>query len=250
MDESGFQPSNQGRRRVVAQCGKKNAYKQGGAGRKNVTVLVTICANGTVLKPSVIFKGARMPQDWSNQNVAGCLYVVHGLVIIAHAHDFASVLKSPNRWTDQQITVEWLTKTFDPQTKEKAAGCKRVLLVDGHNLHTSAEFLREADARNFIVLAYPPHCTHALQGLDVVCFAKMKKVWHDEITEFEKLGRKVNKTTFLFVFGTAFLKAFDEGTVKAAFSATGIVPYNPNIITAEQMKPSKPYSTHGTFPLA
>ena len=75
MDESGFQPSGQGRRRVVARRGTKNAYKQGGADRENVTVIVTICADGTVLKPSVIFKCSRLPQDWTENNVAGCSYV-------------------------------------------------------------------------------------------------------------------------------------------------------------------------------
>jgi hypothetical protein len=72
MDESGFQPSDQGRQRVIARRGTKNAYKQGGADRENVTVIVTICADGTVLKPSVIFKGQRMQQDWTQNNVAGC----------------------------------------------------------------------------------------------------------------------------------------------------------------------------------
>ena len=38
-----------------------------------------------------------------------------------------------------------------------------------------AEFIQYARDNNIIVLGYPPHCTHALQGLDVVCFVKMKE---------------------------------------------------------------------------
>ena len=67
-----------------------------------------------------------------------------------------------------------MVKDFDRQTKEKAAGRTRVLLMDGHSSHYSLELLRFARENNIIVLGYPPHCTHVLQGLDVVCFAKMK----------------------------------------------------------------------------
>jgi hypothetical protein len=157
---------------------------------------------------------------------------------------------SKKGWTDQEIAVDWLKNTFDPQTAAKACGRERLLLVDGHSSHTSTTFLAEAKARNITVLAYPPHCTHALQGLDVVCFAKLKKMWVDECAAFEqRMTRKVTKADFLLVFGTAFLKAFDPATVKAAFSATGIHPFNPDAISASQMKPSEVFSTHATFPL-
>jgi hypothetical protein len=37
--------------------------------------------------------------------------------------------------------------------------------------------------------------------------------------------------------------------VKAAFRATGVFPFNPEIITAAQMKPAEATSTHAAFPL-
>jgi hypothetical protein len=51
------------------------------------------------------------------------------------------------------------------------------------------------------------------------------------------------------VWAPAYLQAFDESTVKAAFEVTGVVPFNPNFVTAEQMKPSQATSTCGEFPL-
>ncbi|PPQ74013.1 hypothetical protein CVT25_006177, partial [Psilocybe cyanescens] len=51
MDESGFPPSDQGVQRAKVQ------HKAGSANHENVTVLVTICADGTALKPTIIFKG-------------------------------------------------------------------------------------------------------------------------------------------------------------------------------------------------
>lgn len=70
---------------------------------------------------------------------------------------------------------------FNAKTKEKAAGRPCVLLMDGHSSHYTLELLDYAYANNIIILGYPTHCTHVLQGLDVVCFAKFKTKFHCEI---------------------------------------------------------------------
>lgn len=70
MDESGFPPSDQGRQRVVGARGTKTQHKQGGACRENVTGLATICADGTRLHPTIIFKGQNFMKKWGEDNVA------------------------------------------------------------------------------------------------------------------------------------------------------------------------------------
>lgn len=70
MDESGFPPSHGGVERVVGRRGIKGQHKIGSANRENVTVLVTICANGTALKPTIIFKGQRFQANWMKNNVS------------------------------------------------------------------------------------------------------------------------------------------------------------------------------------
>jgi hypothetical protein len=123
-----------------------------------------------------------------------------------------------------------------------------VLLLDGHSSHYTLDVVQFAHANNIILLAYPPHCTHALQGLDVACFAKMKSAWKDEINTFEERNRRqVRKSDFTSVFGHAYLKAFTPDLVAAAFQATGIHPFNPNVISEKQMKPSEPHSVKGSF---
>ena len=62
-----------------------------------------------------------------------------------------------------------------------------VLLLNGHSSHYTPELLEYAQDQNIIILGYLPHCTHALQGLDVVCFAWMKEAWKQVINEFETL---------------------------------------------------------------
>jgi hypothetical protein len=70
MDESGFPLSADGRERVVRQRGTKTQHKQGGGDKENVTVIVTISANGTVLRPTIIFKGQQIQKKWGANNPA------------------------------------------------------------------------------------------------------------------------------------------------------------------------------------
>ena len=122
--------------------------------------------------------------------------------------------------------------------------------MDGHSSHYTPELLKYAQDNNIIILGYPPHCTHALQGLDVVCFARMKEAWKEEIRKFEDLNRsKVTKGDFTEVFGNAFHKAFTAPTILAAFEKTGIHPYNSNVITPRMMKESEPSSSIGSLPI-
>ena len=59
----------------------------------------------------------------------------------------------------------------------------------------------------------------------------------------------VGKGDFAGVFGHAFLWSFTPESIKAAFEATGVHPFNPDVITEKQMQPSLPTSTRGSFPL-
>jgi len=70
MDESGFPTAYPGKERVVGERGTKTQHKQGGADRENVTVVVTICADGSTVRLLVIFKGKNMQSSWDNENVS------------------------------------------------------------------------------------------------------------------------------------------------------------------------------------
>ncbi|EIM86965.1 CENP-B protein, partial [Stereum hirsutum FP-91666 SS1] len=223
MDESGFPLGDFGKKKVVGRRGAKRQHKQGSGDKENVTVLVTICADGTHLRPTIIYKGKNFMQK------------------ICH---------SDNGWTDSELGRSWIEKDFDALTKEKAAGRTRVLIMDGHSSHYTPELLRYAKDNNIIILGYPPHCTHALQGLDVVCFACMKKAYQEAVSDFEKqMKRKFKKADFTGVFGKAFLEAFTPETIKAAFEKTGVYPFNPNAISAKQMRPSEATSLTKAYPL-
>lgn len=160
-----------------------------------------------------------------------------------------SITASPKRWTSIAIGLTWFVDIYEPMTRGEANGLACTPIMDGHSLHYSAELLCHAKAHNGEILGYPPHTTHALQGLDVVCFAKMKKIFQEEVTAYKKrTTERVTKDSFCKVSGKAYLHAFDIETVKAVFQATGIHLYNPDIIPPKKTKPSAAFSTHGRMP--
>lgn len=73
-DESGFQ-SGEGysQERVIGEAGQNAQYQQKDGNRENITVLVTICADGTALAPGVIFKGLAYQVRWKQENPANAL---------------------------------------------------------------------------------------------------------------------------------------------------------------------------------
>ncbi|KAH8794362.1 hypothetical protein DL96DRAFT_1450733, partial [Flagelloscypha sp. PMI_526] len=60
MDESGCPPVSVGPTRVLGRKGTKRQHRIGSNCRENVTVIVTICADGTTLVPTIIFKGQHL----------------------------------------------------------------------------------------------------------------------------------------------------------------------------------------------
>ena len=70
MDETHMPPEFAQMRRVIAGKGKSVQYEQGGSIKETITVLVTICADGSTLQPNIIFKAKHYAPEWFEGNVA------------------------------------------------------------------------------------------------------------------------------------------------------------------------------------
>ena len=70
MDKTGCPPSDQGTQYVCESRGTKTQHKHGGSDHENVMTIVTICANGSMLRPTIIFKGQNFMSKWAANNVS------------------------------------------------------------------------------------------------------------------------------------------------------------------------------------
>ncbi len=68
MDETGIQEGVGLKERVLGPVGQKVQYQQRSGERENITVITTICADGTAIPPAVIFKAQAYQVKWKQNN--------------------------------------------------------------------------------------------------------------------------------------------------------------------------------------
>ncbi|THV07191.1 CENP-B protein [Dendrothele bispora CBS 962.96] len=113
--------------------------------RELVTIIECISADGTPIHPSLVFKGTRRDLTWGAENYCN-----------------ASISHSVKGWTDQEIGFKWIQRDFEPATRKKLNSDDeyRLLILDGHNSHTTYQFCNFAEKHKIIILCLPPHTTH------------------------------------------------------------------------------------------
>ena len=182
-----------------------------------VTTIECINASGWALPPCVIFKGKVYIESWFDGLPEDWRFEV-----------------SPNGWTSDEIGLRWLEKLFIPSTSSRTKGKYRLLILDGHGSHLTAEFDQICEKNNIIAICMPPHSSHLLQPLDIGCFAVLKRAYSRLIES--KMRARINhidKLDFLEVYPSARIEAFKSETIKKSFAAAGLMPYNPDQVISK-----------------
>lgn len=76
-DETGVQQGIGSKERVFGPAGASIQHQQRSGDHENITVLPTICADGTYLAPTTIFKGDGFQVNWCQENPLNSTYVVY-----------------------------------------------------------------------------------------------------------------------------------------------------------------------------
>lgn len=77
-----------------------------------------------------------------------------------------------------------------------------------------------------MLICYPPHSTHILQGLDVRVFGQLKVVFGEVCLKWEDNRGTVDKDSMTFLIGMAYNKVFTPVIIKSAFKAVGLWPFS------------------------
>jgi len=159
FDEAGFAMGVIATAKVVTSSEAKSRPKTIQPGNREwVSIIQGVNSYGWALPPFIIFKA---------QNHLSAWYEDSGL-----PDDWVITL-SENGWTSNSIGYEWI-QHFDQCTNNRTIGTYRLLILDGHESHLSAQFQHYCTERKIITLCMPPHSSHILQPLDVSCFAPLK----------------------------------------------------------------------------
>lgn len=125
MDESGNSIGTiQAARAIIDSAVPMTYYAEPGR-QEWVTTVECISADGNSIPPLIIFKGENSNGQWVPRNAP------IGWRISCNSKG----------WTSNDHGLKWLQECFEPSTREKANGRKRILLCDGHNSHITAGFI-------------------------------------------------------------------------------------------------------------
>ena len=141
---------------------------------------------------------------------------------------------SDNGWTTDELGLAWLKKVFNPYTQGRTVGKYRLLILDGHGSHVTAEFDQYAKQNSIIVLCMPPHSSHILQPLDVSCFAVLKRLYGRAVEAQMRVGiNHIDKDDFLTLYQEIRPAVFQSATIQSGFKASGIVPFDLDQVLSE-----------------
>ena len=77
--------------------------------------------------------------------------------------------------------LAWLKGVFNRYTREKAQRKWRLLILNGHGSHVVRDLIEYCDQHKILLLIFPPHATHTLQPLDVVCFKSLAQNYSNKL---------------------------------------------------------------------
>lgn len=141
-----------------------------------------------------------------------------------------TIALSENGWTTNELGLQWL-QHFERHTKERTTGAWRLLVLDGHESHHSAEFDAFCQEHKIITLCMPAHSSHLLQPLDVGCFAPLKKAYGKQVEELMRSHiNHITKLEFLPAFKVAFEATFTKQNITGGFRGAGLVPLDPEAV--------------------
>ncbi|CEI70977.1 hypothetical protein FVEN_g9660 [Fusarium venenatum] len=185
--------------------------------REWATVIQAINAEGQAIDPFIVVAGEFHLQNWYEESNIPATWVI---------------ATTKNGWTDNETGLDWL-KHFNRATTDRSVGAYRLLILDGHESHRSADFQIYCEENNIITLCMPPHSSHLLQPLDVGCFGPLKKAYGREIEQLIKRNvTHIEKTDFFLAFYVAFQATITEKNIKGGFRGAGLAPFDPeNVIS-------------------
>ncbi|KAF2685483.1 CENP-B protein, partial [Lentithecium fluviatile CBS 122367] len=119
-----------------------------------------VSADGRCLNPMIIWPAVTHRSNWTTFDTPGWQFALH-----------------ESGYTNSYISLQWLKRIFDPETKNRANGRPRVLICDGFGTHETAEILEFCISNSIKLCRLPSHSSHKLQPLDVATFAPLKAAY-------------------------------------------------------------------------
>ncbi|CBY01013.1 hypothetical protein LEMA_P021430.1 [Plenodomus lingam JN3] len=148
---------------------------------------------------------------------------------------------SASGYNDSYISLKWIKRVFDPQTKARANQKPQILICDGFRTHETLEVLEFCFKNNVILCRLPSHTSHKLQPCDVSVFGPLKTAYQDKVELLYRGGlTTINKEHFTTIYSPARKRAMTKKNILAGWAKTGLFPFNPPRVLRDITKPDAP----------
>jgi hypothetical protein len=221
MDETGVMLSMLGSVKVLVGKDDLRGHRGAGVKRTLVTAIECISADGRSLSPLIIWPASTHRSNWTTHPTPGWHYGV-----------------SENGYNDSKISLVWLKRVFDAETRARANGKPRVLICDGFGTHETLEILEFCFENNIILCRLPSHTSHKLQPCDVSVFAPLKTAYRDQVERLNRGGiNTIGKEHFTYLYAPARERTLTKKNIIAGWAATGLFPFSPERVLRNTPKP-------------
>jgi len=146
MDESGFAVGTSQSSRTLVNVREQSSWKVINGRQEWITGIECISAAGVAIPPLIIFKAKHTNTAWIPQDTPP-------------DWRFST---SNSGWTSDSHAYEWLTTVFEPSTKPASPTQRRLLIMDGHGSHITANVIAQCMEHTIDLLILPPHTSHVL----------------------------------------------------------------------------------------
>jgi hypothetical protein len=141
---------------------------------------------------------------------------------------------------------------FEPHSQQSSTGAKRLLILDGHSSHQTAEFDAFCKENAIICLCMPPHTSHLLQPLDVGVFGPLKRAYGKLVEGMMVAGNNhIDKDDFLHLYPPAREKVFNQKNTCSGFVGAGLKLFDQDQvlekITFQLRTPTPPLCVEGSI---
>lgn len=115
-----------------------------------------------------------------------------------------------------------------------------LLLLDNHSSNLDYQAVCFAKENGIVLLTYPPHCSHALQPLDVSVFGPFKKAFGRSQNDWlhSHPGERISIKNIAQLSKGPYLSTFNQKNIIAGFAATRIFLFNRFLIAESKYLPS------------
>ena len=135
---------------------------------------------------------------------------------------------SNSGWTSDSHAFEWLTTVFEPSIRPTDPTLPRLLVMDGHGSHITANVIAVCMQHAIDLLILAPHTSHILQPFDVSVFSPLKRTLAAETDAVSRLDSgRLQKVEWTKMYIRARERALTTTNIVAGWQATGLEPLSP-----------------------